>query len=214
MTTQTRTSTHRANETAFAVIGFGAIGVATAAVIALVAFGGNGGGTGDQGGIVVPPPAASPSTPAAPTTKPTASPSSKPSPTPGGGDDGTPIRVSIATVNHADVTVDIVDETSRIVDVRSGPAIEGASVDYDRVSVENVDATTLRLTWTDYPMDSTLTLFVSQGDGRFRFVLVRPGPTETTDAMAFDRQLLVRFATPIDASEVDPFVQDGLDTVS
>jgi hypothetical protein len=115
-------------------------------------------------------------------------------------------------VNHAAVTVDVVDETSRVLDARSGPPIEGVSVDSDHVQVENVDATTLRLTWSDYPMDNALTLFVSEGDGRVRLVLVRPGPSETTDAMAFDRQLILRFANPIDASDVDPFVQDGLDT--
>ena len=212
MTTQTRTRTDR-NGAAIA-----AIAVASAAVVAIMAFGGAGNGNGNQGGVVVPPPAASPSTPPtptpAPTSEPTAAPtpSSTPSPTPGGGDDGTPIKVRIATVNHADVTVDVFDETSWVVDARSGPPVEGVSVDYDRVQVENVDPATLRLTWSDYPMDTELTLFASEGDGRVRLVLVRPGPTETTDAIAFDRQLLLRFATPIDAGKVDAFVQDGLDT--
>jgi hypothetical protein len=213
VTTQTRTNPSHGDGAVIAAIGIAALAVATAAVVAIVAFGGAGKDGGDSG-IVVPPPSASPSAPATPTTWPTTAPSptSRPSPTPGGGDDGTPIRVRIATVNHAAVTVDVVDETSRVLDARSGPPIEGVSVDTDRVQVENVDATTLRLTWSDYPMDNALTLFVSEGDGRVRLVLVRPGPSETTDAMAFDRQLILRFANPIDASDVDPFVQDGLDT--
>ena len=216
MTTQSRTSPDRAGGLAIAILGFAAAAVTTAAVIAAIALSGNGSGNGDQGGIVVPPPAASPSMPARPTARPTDAPipTAKPSPSPTS-DPATPVRVRIATVNHADVTVDVVDETSRIVDARSGPPIDGASVDGERLDVAQVDATTLRLTWTDYPIDNALTLLVSQGgDGRVRLVLVRPGPTETTDAIAFDRQLTLRFADPIDASHVDPFVQDGLDTAS
>lgn len=210
MTTQTRTRTERTDAFAIAALGLAAIAVATA-TIAAVAFGGAGDGRPNQGGIVVPPPAASPSTPSQPSTEPTTvpSPSPRPSPKP-----AVPPKVRISTVNHADVTLDIVDETSRVIEARSGPAIEGVSVDFDRLDVENLDATTLRLTWSDFPIDNALTLFVSEGDGRLRLVLVRPGPTETTDSIAFDRQLLVRFATPVDATDVDTFVQDGLDTAS
>jgi hypothetical protein len=210
MTTQTRTTSDRSNGTALAAFAFGAVAVVTAAFVAIVAFGGAGNGNPNQGGVVVPPPA-SPSVPATPSIDPSARPttaphrSSKPD---------EPIKVRIATVNHANVTVDIVDETLRVLDARSGPPIEGASVDFDRLQVENAGPTTLRLTWSDYPMPTALTLFVSETNGRVRLVLVRPGPTGTTDAMAFDRQMLVRLASPIDAANVDPFVQDGLDTAS
>ena len=209
MTTQTRTSTDRANGAAIAAFAFGSIAVVTAAIVAIVAFGGAGNGNPNQGGVVVPPPAASPSGPAKPTTDPTTEPTTAPIPS---AKPDAPIKVRIATVNHADVTVAVIDETTRVLEARSGPPIEGASVDYDRLSVESVDATTLRLTWSDYPIDNALTLFVSEGEGRVRLVLVRPGPTGTTDSIAFDRQLLVHFASPIDAADVDPFVQDGLDT--
>lgn len=212
MTTNTQARTDRRTGAAVAAFTFGAIAVVTAAIVAFVAFGGAGNGRPNQGGIVIPPPAEAPSTPPKPTVEPTTDPTTAPSPS---SKPEAPIRVRIATLNRADVSVDVVDETSRVLDARSGPPIEGTSVDYDRLAVENVDATTLRLTWIDYPIDNALTLLVSQGgDGRVRLVLVRPGPTETTDTIAFDRQLLVRFASPIDAADVEPFVQDGLDTAS
>ena len=216
VTTQTRTDQGRTNAFAIAAGGFAAIAVATAAVVAVVALSGAGKGSSGHGygdgGVVVPPPTASPSGAATP--RPSAKPSATPTTAPIPSSKPASTRIRIATVNDADVTVDIVDKTARVTHARSGPAIEGVSVDYDRLLVKYVDPRTLRLTWSDYPMDNALTLFVSQDGGRLRLVLVRPGPSGTTDAIAFDRQLLLTFASPIDASDIDQVVQDGLDTVS
>jgi hypothetical protein len=112
------------------------------------------------------------------------------------------------------VTVDVVDETSRVVEARTGRPADGASVDFDNLAIENLDPSTLQLTWIDYPMDSALTLFISEAGGHLRLVLVRPEPTGTTDAMGLDRVMILRFARPVDAAGAVTFVQDGLDTAS
>jgi len=222
MTTIQNQRTNR-DARAVAIAGFavGAMAVATATLVetatlvAVVSFGsaGRGGNDGTRG--VVPPIAASPSGPAAsatprptmtaePTTKPTARPT----------DGATPSHVRIATTTGAIVTLDVVDETSTVVEARSGKPADGVSVDSETLKVENVDPSTLRLTWSDYAIDNALTLLVSKGDGHLRLVLVRPEPSGSTDAMAMDRELLLRFARPVAAADVVPFVQDGLDTAS
>ena len=86
------------------------------------------------------------------------------------------------------------------------------SVEPYRLQVENLDATTLELTWVDFPIDNALALYIDESEGGLRLVLVQPEPTGTTDAMGFDRVLILSFSEPISADDVDPFLQDGLDT--
>ena len=109
MTTQTRTSADRSNGAAISAFAFGAIAVVTAAILAIVAFGGAGNGNPNPGGVVVPPRAGSPSAPARPTAEPTTEPTTAPIPS---AKPHAPIKVRIATVNHADVTVAVIDETT------------------------------------------------------------------------------------------------------
>lgn len=129
-----------------------------------------------------------------------------------GGGDAMPIRVDIATIGDDDVHVDIVDETGRVTGARSGPATAGASVEPYTLAVENVDPTTLRLTWVDYPIDNALALYVIDHDGATQLVLVQPEPTGDTDAIAFDRVMFLEFVEPISATDVVAILQDGLDT--
>ena len=75
----------------------------------------------------------------------------------------------------------------------SGQPDEGMSVEPGTIKVASVDATTLRLTWVDYPIDNDLTLYVYREDGGFRLVLIQPEPTGPTDAMGSDRELLLTF---------------------
>ncbi len=71
---------------------------------------------------------------------------------------------------------------------------------------------TLKLTWMDYPIDNALALYIDESDGGYRFLLVQPAPTGTTDAIAFDRELVLSFSEPISASQAEAFLQEGLDT--
>ncbi|HET9520614.1 MAG TPA: hypothetical protein VFO73_06200 [Candidatus Limnocylindrales bacterium] len=190
--------------------------VAGVAIIAAVAFGGS------------PKPAPNPTTTPVVTPVPTAEPSVKPPavtpvpapvatpvPTPAptdGGNDAMPLTVNLENATDDDVRVDIVDGTGILAGAESGTPGDGASVESYTLKVENVDAKTLRLTWVDYPIDNALALYIDpDGDG-YRFVLVQPEPTGDTDAMAFDRELVLTFAEPISASQVEALLQDGLDT--
>ena len=219
-TTQTQPTDRSLRPSAMVAFGVGAV---TIALVAVVAFGGLGPRGTNDGGVVVPPPTSAPSAPAptpssepsrAPATpKPRATPKpvATPSPEPtDGGTDAMPIRVDLRTVNDADVHVDIVDRTGLLVGAESGHPAEGVSV--GDLEAENLDPRTLKLTWSDFPIDNALTLFVDRTDDGYRFLLIQPEPTGTTDAIAMDRELILRFSEPISAAEVETFLQDGLDT--
>jgi hypothetical protein len=211
----------RGNVRSNAIVAFGvaAVSVALVAIVALGGLAGPGADGGD-GGVVIPPPSASPSAPAItpePTSEPTAKPSSRPSTTPNpaptdGGIDAMPIKVDLDNVTGADVYVDIVDETGLLTGGASGTPGDGASVDYRTLQVENIDPKTLRLTWTDYPIDSALALTIDRFDGQVRLLLARPEPTSETDAMGFDRVLILTFSEPVYADDVTAVVQEGYDT--
>jgi hypothetical protein len=179
------------------------------ALVAVVAFAAVGGGRGDgngQGGIAAPPATAAPSAPTvAPTPKPTAQPTDD-------GSDAMPIRVDIETVAGGAVYVDIVDSTGYLVGAKSGTPAEGQSVGQYTLEVENLDATTLKLSWVDYPIENTLALYIDEHDGAIRLLLIQPAPTGPTDAIALDRELILSFSRPISADQVESFLQEGLDT--
>lgn len=142
---------------------------------------------------------------------PSAPASPEPEPT-DGGTDAMPIHVDLANATGADVSVDIVDETGHIESAVSGQPGDGVSVEAYTLAVENVDDRTLRLTWIDYPVDNDLALYVMNHEGGLRLLLVQPEPTVETDAIAFDRELILAFDQPIVAADVETFLQEGLDT--
>jgi hypothetical protein len=188
-----------------------AAGVGLAAIVAFTAFGGA--GRGDDGAVAPPPATPSPSAPAeTPAETPVATPSPAVTPAPDDGSDAMPITVDIANATGADVRVDIVDHTGLLVDARSGTPGEGMSVDSYTLRVENLDATTLKVTWVDFPIDNALALFIDRSERGVRLVLVQPEPTGPSDAMGFDRELILSFSEPISADAVEGFLQDGLDT--
>ena len=201
-----------------------AAGVVLAAFVAFTAFGG--GGRGSDGGIAPPAGSPSPSAPVetpvptetpAPTPEPTETPVPTEIPAPttdpnDGGSDAMPIRVDLDNATGADVYVDIADTTGLLVDAASGTPGDGVSVEAYTLKVENLDATTLQLTWIDYPIDNALALYIDESEGGIRLLLVQPEPTGTTDAIGFDRELILSFSEPVSADQVEAFLQDGLDT--
>jgi hypothetical protein len=144
---------------------------------------------------------------------------STPAPTPAasggpadGGQDAIPIALDLDTFDGHAVSLDIVDRTGSVTSATSGRPGDGASVDAYAVDVVNVDDRTIRLTWIDYPIDNRLTLFVDEADGHLQLLLVQPEPTGGTDAIGFDRQVVLAFDHDVDASTVRAILQDGLDT--
>ena len=213
--------------------------VAAVAFVAVIAFAGSGrGGNGAAGGGAGGPsnapseapseaptevPSEQPS--AAPSDEPSDNPSSEPDPTPrpvpatprptlepNPGSDGMPIKVDLEVENGADVYVDIVDGTGFLVGAESGSPADGASVPPYTIVVENVGENTLKLTWSDFPIDNALALYIDEVDGKLRLLLVQPEPTGPTDAMGSDRELILSFSKAVSADEVEAFIQDGLDS--
>jgi hypothetical protein len=199
-----------------------AAGVVMAAFVAFTAFGGT--GHGNDGAGVPPVVSPSPSVPAespAETPAPTPNPLNGPipsetpaaTPDPGeGGSDAMPIKVDLANATGADVYVDIADRSGLLIDAESGTPGDGMSVEPYTLKVENLDATTLQLTWVDFPIDNALALYIDESEGGIRLVLVQPEPTGPADAIGFDRVLILSFSEPISADHVEAFLQDGLDT--
>ena len=188
-------------------------GVALAAVVAFAAMGGGKGPGNGNGGVAAPPATERPSAPAEPT--PAAPTPVAPTPSPKPTDDGSdamPIRVDLEVVAGGDVYVDIVDETGLLVGAKSGSPAEGQSVGQYELQVENLDATTLKLKWVDYPIKNALALYISEHEGGLRLLLIQPGPTGPTDSIALDRELILSFSQPISADDVESFLQEGLDT--
>lgn len=181
-----------------------AAGTILAAVVAFTAFGGG----GTDGPVVPPVVSPSPSAPSTPVPAPDKTPA--PTPDPDDGSDAMPIKVELRNATGADVYVDIVDSTGLLIDARSGTPGDGMSV--EGLVAENVDATTLKLTWTDFPIDNALALYVDEHEGGMRLLLVQPGPTGTTDAMGFDRELILSFSEPVSAEGVETVLVEGLDT--
>lgn len=208
MTTRTLAHWPRpAQITAFSAIGTGIVLAAVFAVTVLGAISGGGAGRGDNGGV-----GAAPSGP--PSAAPSAVPSAAPS-APGETDDSSdaiPIKVDLENSSGADVHVDILDRTGLLIDAASGIPAEGQSVGPYTIKVENLDATTLKLTWVDYPIDNALALYIDESQGGVRVLLVQPEPTGPTDTVALDRELVLSFSQPVSADDVEAFLQDGLDT--
>ena len=123
-----------------------------------------------------------------------------------GGDGSAHVVLNVATPNA--VTIDVTDASSSLVGAASGTPGDGASVEAYTLAVANVTPTTLRLTWVGGPCDSANKLLIDAA--RHRLVVVQPECPG--DAIATDRVLDLEFATPIKASDLETFLQDGLDT--
>jgi hypothetical protein len=148
---------------------------------------------------------------AVPPATPVSPPAATPVPT-DGGHDAMPIKVNLENVTGADVHVDIADQTGLLVKAVSGKPAEGQSVAPYTLQVENLDPTTLKLSWVDYPIDNALALYIEEFEGSIRFLLIQPEPTGPTDSIGMDRELILSFSQPISADHVEAFLQDGLDT--
>jgi hypothetical protein len=142
--------------------------------------------------------------PPAPTSPASAPATATPTPPPTLGPDPVPFTVPIETGTAAVIRVTIEDHSRLLAGARSGAPVGGGSVLIGAVRVENEDATTLRLTWTDAVCSSD-----------HRLVIDDPGTTMTFerppcrgDATALDRVLVLEFETPIDASDVRVTVVD------
>ena len=85
-----------------------------------------------------------------------------------------PIKVDLANATGADVYVDIADRSGLLIDAESGTPGDGMSVEPYTLKVENLDATTLHLTWVDFPIDNALALYIDESEAGSRSRPARP----------------------------------------
>lgn len=146
-------------------------------------------------GAAVPSPSA-PASPA-PTVAPSEAPSEQPSADPGDG------AIVLDVADPHDVSVLVSDPGKVLAGAGSGRAGDGMSVRWGDVEVVNVDEDTLRVTWVGLPVDAAIRLAVeAKGDG-YRLAFTQPAPPANSDAIGFDRVLVLDFASPVRAADVE-----------
>jgi len=160
-----------------------------------------------------------PATPAPATPAPTEpqqpAPSVPATPAPSVDPDGEPDNVTTVDLDVAtdhDVRVTVVDDGGSLVGIRSGHAGDGMSVRWFDLKVENVDSSTLRLTWIGFAADDESVLNVGENDGRVQLALSVAGPPPNSDATGYDRVLILEFDHDVSAADVTSTVQEGFDT--
>jgi hypothetical protein len=134
---------------------------------------------------------------AAPTSSPTLPPSERP-----GGQPGDDLVVDLNNITGHEVTARITDESGALVGAASGTPGDGMSVRWYEAIVENVDDRTLRIVWVMLPMDGEVGVAITTAGDSVALRLVQPQPPDQSDAIGFDRVLVLRFNRPIAAGSV------------
>jgi hypothetical protein len=175
------------------VVGAGVTAVALAAVVGAVAI-----GAGQQ-------PAKAPTPTVSPTSTPTpASPATPgPTPVPTATPVGVPPVIVLDTINDQDPRLAIDDQTGRLVTARSGHGGDGMSVRWNSARVDQVDPTTIQVTWVGFPGEEDVVLTVDAKDGTPVLIFDQKAPYANTDALGADRVLILTFDSPVDATKVD-----------
>lgn len=148
-------------------------------------------------------PVASPAPSEVPSQAPSEVPSDSPSPAPTDdiSDGRSPVDLDTAT-DH-DVSVMVVDLSGSVADVDSGRAGDGMSVRWFDVKVENIDDRSIRVTWVGLPRDEVIDLTISASAAGYKLDFVQAAPPANSDAIGFDRVLVIAFDAPVDAADVD-----------
>ncbi len=151
------------------------------------------------------PPSDSPGGPT-PSTPATPIPTVAPSPSPDGD-----VVVDLDIATDHEVTVVIDDRGGVITGASSGRAGDGMSVRWGDVEVVNVDDDTLRVTWVGLPVDAEVGLTVTADGSGYGLVFEQPAPPADSDAVGFDRVIVLDFAGPVSADDVDASVVEAND---
>jgi hypothetical protein len=172
------------------------------AILALVAAAGlavvaAGGFLDDRPAVV--PPVATPS----PTPMPT--PSAPASPVPSASPSPVVISVDLIENVGADATIDIIDQSGRLLSARSGDPGDGASVPFGTVATTGLagDPATVVLTWGGSPCD-TIHQMTIDPDG---LTIVIERPACQGDAMGVDHAVVLTFDRPVDPATVNATVR-------
>jgi len=138
-----------------------------------------------------------------------ASSAATPSATPSAGSSaGSTFHVELVVETGRPVTIDVKDESGRLLKAASGTPGDGASVAQGKLVVASAAPSTLRLTWAGPPCANADLLVIDAAGSQF--ILVQPACGG--DAIAFDRVLLLTFSDPLSAADVDARFQTAIDT--
>jgi hypothetical protein len=176
-----------------------AIAIAIVAGIALVASGVLGRGAEPSPSPSTPPVASpSPQPSLVPSPVPSPLPSPDPSAEPADGDD----VVDLDALPGQGISVVIDDQVGTLVGASSGEPGDGMSVRWFDAIVENLDAQTIEVTWVGLPVDEELSLLISEYEGGYRLHFGQSNPPLDSDAVGFDRVLVLEFDEPVSPNDV------------
>jgi hypothetical protein len=143
-------------------------------------------------------PSPTPTAPASPAPSVPATEAPSPAPSESPAADG----IDLDTFDQNDVFVVVDDPDGFLAGAASGRAGDGMSIRWGDVQVENLDEDSLRVTWVGLPVDAEISLEVkAKGDG-YVLDFTQPAPPESSDAIGFDRVLVLDFAAPVKAEDV------------
>jgi hypothetical protein len=152
----------------------------------------------------VAPAAPAPSAKPTPTAPASPTPSSKPSSAPSAAPSAPSAPAGVFSVDlknetDHDVKLEIKDASGSVVGASSGTPGDGMTVRWFDSKVENVDADTLRIIFVGLPRDEVVRLAVSEKAGKLHFDFVQDAPPAQSDAVGFDRILVIDFDHAVSA---------------
>jgi hypothetical protein len=119
--------------------------------------------------------------------------------------------VGLASSSGSGLHVLAWDETDGLKAAKIGSIDSVATVGINEVEVDNVDADTIRLTWTSLPIASEARLSIRMADdGTYEFRLVRLQPRVPADGTRIGRVLLLDFNVAVLAADVNVKLIDAL----
>jgi hypothetical protein len=157
-----------------------------------------------------------PSPSAPPSQQPSPLPSGQPSPQPSPDPSDPPvdgyIRLDLDNATDNEVTIAIEDETGKLAKAISGEPGDRMSTRWFESIIESLDDRTIRIVWVGLPMDDEVLLGITRSGGHFELLFVQNAPPANSDALGYDRILVLEFDEPVTAEDFRAVIQEGRDT--
>jgi hypothetical protein len=120
------------------------------------------------------------------------------------------VHIPLDIADEHDVVVSLQDPGGHVRDARSGHAGDGMSVRWHDADVVQTGPDTIRVTWVGLPVDDRVDVNVDvERDGAAVSIrIAQAAPPANSDAIGFDRVLVLSFDQPIDSGSVSTRVLD------
>jgi hypothetical protein len=112
------------------------------------------------------------------------------------------VHIDLWTATGHDVEATVRDTTRTITQVETGRAGAGMSVRWHDILVRQVDARTVSVTWIGLPIDDEVHVDVAYENSVYLIEIVQTGPEPGSDAIGYDRELILTFEQPVVAGDV------------